>query len=80
MPSTLYVIKQQVKVCSWRFAQRTHWDNLFYQYQQGFLDEEYYEDEFTERVKRLAGVWEALGLSGGRRSFAAELDRLQRTG
>ena len=62
----------------WQIAQQTHWDNLFYQYQQGFLDEEYYQDEFTERVKRLAPVWGALGLRGGRRSFAAELDRLQR--
>ena len=34
----------------WQIAQQTHWDNLFYQYQQGFLDEEYYQDEFTQRV------------------------------
>ena len=62
----------------WHIAQRTHWDNLFYQYQQGFLDQEYYEDEFRDRVRRLAPVWDALGLGGGRRSFVAELDRLVR--
>jgi len=61
----------------WQIAQLTHWDNMFYQYQQGFLDPEYYNDEFRKRVKRLAPVWEALGLLQGRRSFIEEVDRLQ---
>ena len=60
----------------WQIAQKTHWDNMFYQYQQGFLDPEYYEDEFRVRVRRLAPAWTALGLSGGRRSFEAEIERL----
>lgn len=60
----------------WQIAQQTHWDNMFYQYQQGFLDPEYYEDEFKVRVKRLAPTWEALGLLGGRSSFKQEVDRL----
>lgn len=62
----------------WQIAQETHWDNLLFQYQQGFLDREYFEDSFRERVRRLAPVWQALGLSGGRRSFRAEIERLQR--
>lgn len=60
----------------WQIAQQTHWDNMFYQYQQGFLDPEYYDDAFRERVRRLAPTWHALGISGGRQSFRAELDRL----
>lgn len=60
----------------WQIAQKTHWDNMFYQYQQGFLDPEYYEDEFKVRVKRLAPAWEALGLAGGRQSFEREVERL----
>ncbi|MGI9288144.1 MAG: hypothetical protein ACR2P1_22355, partial [Pseudomonadales bacterium] len=24
----------------WQIAQQTHWDNMFFQYQQGFIDEE----------------------------------------
>ena len=28
---------------------QTHWDNMHFQYQQGFLDEEYYRDAFAER-------------------------------
>jgi secreted Zn-dependent insulinase-like peptidase len=62
----------------WQIAQQTHWDNMFYQYQQGYLDREYYEDAFKERVARLAPTWKALGLTGGRRSFLAEVERLLR--
>ncbi len=60
----------------WQIAQHTHWDNMHFQYQQGFLDEEYYHDSFRERVARLAPTWKALGISPGRRSFGAEIDRL----
>jgi hypothetical protein len=60
----------------WQIAQQTHWDNMFYQYQQGFLEKEYYEDSFRERVQRLAPVWRALGVSPGRRSFGQEIERL----
>jgi hypothetical protein len=60
----------------WQIAQQIHWDNMHYQYQQGFLDPEYYEDEFKVRVKRLAPTWQALGLLGGRTSFRKEVDRL----
>jgi hypothetical protein len=62
----------------WQIAQQTHWDNMHYQYQQGYLDQEYYEDAFKDRVVRLAPTWKALGLTGGRRSFFAEIERLSR--
>ena len=60
----------------WQIAQQTHWDNLYFQYQQGYLDEEYYRDSFRERVARLAPTWQALGITGGRPSFNAEVARL----
>jgi len=60
----------------WQIAQHTHWDNMFYQYQQGFLDEEYYRDEFVVRVRRLAPVWRALGIVANRKSFDLEIERL----
>ena len=60
----------------WQIAQQTHWDNMFFQYQQGYLDEEYYQDSFRERVARLAPTWKALGITGGRRSFTDEIERL----
>ena len=40
------------------------------------LDEEYYQDSFRERVARLAPTWKALGITGGRRSFSEEIERL----
>jgi hypothetical protein len=60
----------------WQIAQQTHWDNMFYQYQQGFLDEEYYRDEFVVRVRRLAPIWRALGIVGNRQSFDREIQRV----
>ena len=60
----------------WQIAQQTHWDNMYFQYQQGYLDEEYYQDSFRERVARLAPTWKALGITGGRRSFNEEISRL----
>lgn len=62
----------------WQIAQQTHWDNVYFQYRQGFLDVEYYDDGFKERVLRLAPTWRALGLDTGRRSFFEEIDRLER--
>ena len=60
----------------WQIAQQTHWDNMYYQYQQGYLDDEYYNDSFRERVGRLAPVWQALGVTGSRRSFNEEIARI----
>ena len=60
----------------WQIAQQTHWDNMFFQYQQGFIDEEYYRDSFRERVRRLAPTWQALNVGGTRRSFAAEIENI----
>jgi hypothetical protein len=60
----------------WQIAQHTHWDNMLYQYQHGFIDREYYEGSFKERVTRLAPTWHALGLGRSRASFAAEVQKL----
>jgi hypothetical protein len=60
----------------WQIAQQTHWDNMYFQYQQGFIDDEYYRDSFRERVRRLAPVWRALNVTGARKSFADEVESL----
>ncbi len=62
----------------WQIAQQTHWDNMFYQYQQGFIDPEYYASEFRVRVRRLAPVWQELGLLGGRPSIKREVESILR--
>ena len=60
----------------WQIAQQTHWDNMFYQYQQGFIDEEYFRDTFKVRVARLAPTWQALGLIVSRGSFSKEIEKI----
>ncbi|MGE0862128.1 MAG: hypothetical protein AB7I01_22705 [Gammaproteobacteria bacterium] len=61
----------------WQIAQQTHWDNMFFQYQHGYLDAESYEDSFRHRVRRLAPTWRVLGLMTVRRSFLEEIERLE---
>jgi hypothetical protein len=65
--------KERQRFRLWQIAQETHWDNMFFQYQQGFIDEEYYRDSFRKRVKRLAPTWKALKVTGARRTFSAEI-------
>ena len=60
----------------WQIAQQTHWDNMYFQYQQGFIDEEYYQDSFRQRVQRLAPTWKELNVTGARRSFVDEIDSI----
>ncbi len=60
----------------WQIAQQTHWDNMYFQYQQGFIDEEYYRDSFRERVRRLAPTWQALDVAGARTSFNEEIENI----
>ncbi len=62
----------------WQIAQQTHWDNMFFQYEHGYLDEESYVDSFQVRVQRLTPTWRALGLMAVRSSFRREIERLER--
>lgn len=60
-------------------AAHQDYDNLFYQYQRGYLDEEYYRYRIVPTIKELAPWWQKLDIfeSGGRRpSFDAEIHRL----
>ena len=60
-------------------AAHQDYDNLFYQYQQGYLDEEYYQYRVVPTIKELAPWWQELDIfesSGRRPSFDAEINRL----
>ena len=69
-------VEERGRFRQWQIAQQTHWDNMYFQYQQGFIDEEYYRDSFKERVGRLAPAWKALRVSGGRQSFVDEIEAI----
>lgn len=60
-------------------ADHQDYDNLFYQYQHGYLDKEYYEHRIVPTIVRLAPWWKKLDIyetSGRRPSFDAEIRRL----
>jgi hypothetical protein len=67
------------RVTEWIAARHQDYDNLYYQYQQGYLDEEFYKYRVEGSIREFAPWWKKLGLfeSGGRRpSFDAEIKRI----
>ncbi len=65
------------------FLQSRHqdYDNLFYQYQQGHIDEEYYQSLVSNAIKLFSPWWDKLGVfeNSRRPSFDAEIRRLRST-
>ncbi len=61
-------------------ARHTDLDNLFYQYQQGYLDEEYYRYRVVCAIRRRAPYWQKFGTfrTNSRPSFRAEIERIMR--
>ncbi len=60
-------------------ARHQDYDNLFYQYQQGYLDEEFYRYRVADSIELFAPWWEKLKLFEGeqrRPSFNAEIKRI----
>ena len=54
------------------------YDNLYFQYKQGYLDEEFYDARVVGPMKRLYPIWLELGLLeiGSTPSFVAEAERI----
>jgi hypothetical protein len=57
-------------------ARMIDWDNEHYQYQNGFMDADFFEATTTKSVKKWAPVWRAIGLTEGRDEFRKYVDRL----
>ena len=71
--------QNEVARLSWYLRSRhTDYDNLFYQYQQGYLDEEYYQHTVVNSIARFAPWWEQLSIFDKirRPSFDAEIKRI----
>ena len=51
-------------------------DNMHYQYQHGFLDQEYYEGAVLGSMENIAPKWRAVGITETRKSFKEEVDRI----
>jgi len=68
---------ERISYTNMEIARWTHFDNLHYQYQQGYVDEEFYRYNFEGLVRRFAPTWKALGLgTAGRPTFRAEVERI----
>ena len=61
-------------------SRHTDLDNLHYQYQQGYLDEEYYQYRVVCAVRRNAPYWQKFGTfrTNSRPTFRAEIERIMR--
>ena len=51
-------------------------DNEHYQYQRGFLDEEFYYGNTVRGIMRWGPVWREFGIQESRREFQVEVDRI----
>ena len=51
-------------------------DNEHYQYQRGFLDQEFYYGNTVQGIMRWGPVWREFGIQESRREFQVEVDRI----
>jgi len=62
-----------------RYAQArlNGYDNLFYQYRLGYLDEEFYESKVVGSIRRVVPLWRHFGLlKGVTPSFVTKIERV----
>ena len=57
-------------------ARRGDYENLYYQYANGYLDEEFYVHNVVGGIATFAPWWERFGGAPIRPSFAAEIERI----
>ena len=68
---------ESLRIYRYLEARAGDYDNLFYQYQQGYLDEEFYRTRIESSIKRIAPMWMKMDfLNRLRPSFVAEIERL----
>ena len=69
--------EEQFRVTRFYMGLRVRFDNLYYQYQLGFLDEQYYEANVANFLRTVAPVWADLGVTGAiRPAFQEEIERI----
>lgn len=68
--------EERLRMTTFLSAARTDADNEHYQYERGFLDDEYVEYVLEPRIRRSAPVWRALGIDEPRPTFRRYVDEL----
>ena len=67
---------ERFRIRSYLLSRLIDLDNEYYQYQNGFLDDEYFESWFKDQLKRNARAWRSIGLTEMRPSFKQLVDQL----
>ena len=67
---------EKAKLTRFFHMRRTDTDNEHYQYQKGFLDEDFYQTTTVRDIKDMAPIWRMLGVPEPRQSFSDEVDRI----
>ena len=59
-------------------ARMVDWDNEHYQYQNGYLDPDFFEETTSKSVRAWAPRWRAIGLTEAREGFREYVDQVLR--
>jgi len=68
--------EDRMRLFNYLRARMIDWDNEHYQYQNGFMDADFFAATTTRNVKEWAPRWRAIGLEEGREEFRKYVDRV----
>jgi hypothetical protein len=68
--------EDRMRLVNYLRARMIDWDNEHYQYQNGFMDADFFEATTTKSVQEWAPRWRAIGLEEGREEFREFVDRV----
>ena len=68
--------EERSQISSHFYMRRTDLDNEHYQFQNGFLDPDFYRTTTEREIKAYAPFWRALGINEPRQQFTEEVDRI----
>lgn len=68
--------EEMSQIISHFYMRRTDLDNEHYQFQNGFLDPDFYRTTTEREIKAFAPFWRALGVIEPRQQFTEEVDRI----
>jgi hypothetical protein len=68
---------ERTTVVTFESARWIHFDNLYYQYQNGFIGDDFFQNTFTPLVNRFGRNWEELGQTNNMRTeFKEAVERI----
>ena len=66
----------RLRLAKYLQARMIDWDNEHYQYQNGYLNADFFETTTTRSIRQWAPRWRAIGLTEGREGFRAYVDEV----